>query len=279
MSILMSIFLGFVQGVAEFLPISSSGHLSILQNLLKLDYADQSHLFFDVLLHLGTLVSICVVYRKDIKLMLHDGVHFFKGGGKNNTGGERVTPSVRTLFFIIIATLPLFIALPFFDKIELLYYNTTFIGIALIVTGVLLYVSDRFIVHGKKNDKTITLLDALLVGIAQVIALVPGLSRSGTTITAGLLQGFSREYAVRFSLLMSIPAVIGSAILSFIKAVKSGIDWSLMPAYLVGFIVAAVVGYFAIRLIKLLMEKNKFGKFSYYCWAAGLLTIILSIIL
>ena len=279
MSFFTAILLGIVQGVAEFLPISSSGHLSILQNLLKLSYSEEGHLFFDVLLHVGTLISICVYYRKDLKKIIEECVSFAKGETNELVTGGRVTGGVRMVFLVIIATLPLFVVLPFNDKIESLYYKTGFIGFALIITGTLLFVCDRFIVAGKKNEKTMTVVDALIIGIAQAFALIPGLSRSGSTITVGMSRGLNRDFAVRFSLLMSLPAILGSTILSVFKALRTGITWGLVPKYLLGAVIAGVVGYFCIKLIHRLIRSGKFGKFSYYCWAVGFITIILSLIL
>ena len=279
MSIFTAILLGIVQGIAEFLPISSSGHLSILQNLLKLSYSEEGHLLFDVLLHVGTLVAIFVYYRKDIKKIIEECGSFARGETNELVTGGRVTGGVRMVFLIIIATLPLFVAVPFNGKIEQLYYKTGFIGFALIMTGTLLFVGDRFIAAGKKNEKTMTVADALIIGVAQAIALIPGISRSGSTITVGMARGLNRDFAVRFSLLMSIPAIIGSTILSIFKALRAGITWGLVPKYLLGAVIAAVIGYFAIKLIHKLMRSGKFGKFSYYCWALGFITIILSLIL
>ena len=118
----------------------------------------------------------------------------------------------------------------------------------------------------------------LLVGCGQALATVPGISRSGTTISVGLARGFSREFAVKLSFLLSIPAVLGANILSLIDAVKEGIDWTLMPVYLAGEAVAAVSGYLAIRLLKYISQKGSFGGFAYYCWGIGLVTLILSLV-
>lgn len=277
MSFFTAILLGIVQGVAEFLPISSSGHLSILQNLLKLSYSEEGHLFFDVLLHVGTLISVCLYYRRDLKKMVTEGVTFLKGENNDHVTGGRLTGAVRLILMVVVATIPLLIALPFNDKIEVLYYKTGFIGFALIVTGTLLFVGDRLVYHGRKNEKTMTILDALIIGIAQLFALFPGLSRSGTTITVGLARGLNRDFAVRFSLLMSLPAIVGSLIISILKTIQTGITWALIPKYLIGAIIAAAVGYFAIALIHRLMRSGKFGKFCYYCWAIGIITIVLSL--
>ncbi|MBQ3404743.1 MAG: undecaprenyl-diphosphate phosphatase [Oscillospiraceae bacterium] len=277
MSVLLSIFLGLVQGITEFLPVSSSGHLSILQNLIGLKYNGDNHLFFDCLLHLATLISICIVYWSEIKAMVVESIAFIKGdGGRTDEG--RMAPSVRMVFLIIVGTLPLFLLVPFFDKVESLYYKTAFIGFALLVTGTLLFVADR-LPEGKKGVKTAKILDVVIIGIAQAIATIPGLSRSGTTISVGMARGLNRKFAAKFSFLLSIPAVLGSNILSLLDALKAGIRWNLMPVYLIGMIFACVSGVFAIRLVESMVSKARFGKFSYYCWAVGLIAILLSIIL
>ena len=145
-------------------------------------------------------------------------------------------------------------------------------------TGFLLFFSDR-IAHGKKTERSATLLDAVLIGCSQALATVPGLSRSGTTISAALLLGCRREFAVRFSFLLSIPAVIGANILTLVDSIQVGIDWKLMPAYLLGVVVSAVAGYFAIRLVNMLSNRGKFGNFAYYCWGVGLVALILTAVL
>ena len=175
------------------------------------------------------------------------------------------------------ATLPLLLVFPIKDRVELLYQNTFFIAFALVLTGTLLFVSDRM-PRGHKTAGTATMGDAILVGLAQAVAVVPGLSRSGTTISAGMARGFDRTYAVKFSFLMSIPAVLGANILSIVDAVKAGIDTSLLPMYLVGVLVAMVSGYASISLLRFISRKGRFGGFAYYCWGAGLVTLILSLI-
>jgi len=276
----MALFLGLVQGIAEFLPISSSGHLSILQNLFNMEYAEESHLLFDVLLHLGTLVSICAVYRKEIREMLADSVEYLRARGDTDLDEPAVLkPPARSLLFVLIGTLPMIIALAFSGMVSRLFFMPVFVGIALLVTGGLLFVSDKYIEKGEKTEKTMTLTDAIIIGLAQAAAILPGLSRSGTTITVGLARGLSGGFAVRFSLLLSIPAVVGAALISLYKAIRDGADFSVFPVYLAGFIVAAVVGFFAIQLIRRLMAKGGFGKFAYYCWGVGGLTIILSLII
>ena len=270
MSFFSAIFLGLVQGVAEFLPISSSGHLAFFQTFFQLEEAD---LFFDVLLHLGTLIAVFFAYREEIKDLILSFFSFFKK--QTPQQARKTRPGRRMILLLIVATLPLVAVLPVKDYIASLYYNTFVVGFALIVTGLILFFSDRF-GHGRKAEREATLLDALVVGIGQAIAVMPGISRSGTSISAGLVRGFDRQFAIRFSFLMSIPAVLGANILHIADAVESGIDPTLLPIYFVGVAVAAVSGYLCIRLVHMITDKGKFGAFAYYCWAMGLLTVILT---
>ena len=276
MSLLSSILLGLIQGVAEFLPISSSGHLAIAEHLLGMSGKINIPDFFDVLLHLGTLLAVFVAYWEDIRDMV---VEFFQGirDLAHRSTPNPVPPARRLILLIIVGTLPLFCVLPVEKQVEGLADNMYFVAGALIVTGVLLFASDR-VRKGRKNEKSATMLDVLLVGAAQAVATCPGISRSGTTITAGCFVGFDRKFAVRYSFLMSIPAVLGANILTLKDAVEAGIVWAEVPVYLVGVAVAAVTGYACIRLLKMIADKGRFGFFAYYCWAAGLLTLILTLI-
>lgn len=273
MTYLSSMFLGLIQGVAEFLPISSSGHLAFFQAFFGLADVEQDNMFFDVLLHLGTLAAVFAAYRTELAELIHEFFAMF-AGGKRRKGN---VPARRMIFLVIVATLPLLVVLPVKSKVEGLYYNTFFIGFAFIVTGILLAISDRFR-NGSKTERNATVLDALVVGIGQAIAVVPGLSRSGTSITAGLSRGFDRQFAVRFSFIMSIPAVLGANLLTLVDALGEGVDWSQLPMYLLGMVTAAVSGYASIRLLRYIADKGRFGGFAYYCCGAGIVTLILSMI-
>ncbi len=277
MSILDAIILGLVQGVAEFLPISSSGHLAILHNLFNMSDLGSSHMFFDVLLHFGTLIAICFMYWSDIRAMLGQTIDLLGGRTYDANGGRRKFPEARLFMLIIVATLPLVLILPVHKYIEALSNSTIYVGIALVLTGCILLVADKM-PKGSKTEKNMLFTDALIVGLCQCVATLPGLSRSGTTITAGIATGHDRSYAVKFSLLMSIPAVLGATLLELIDAVKTGIDVSLIPAYLFGMIAAMVSGVLSIGILKMIAKKTRFGGFSYYCWIVGVLTIILSLI-
>ena len=276
MSLLHSILLGLVQGVAEFLPISSSGHLAIVEQILGVKGAAEVPGFFDVLLHLGTLAAVFVAYWPEIWEMIQE---FFRGISDliHGTTPTPVPPARRMILLVIVGTLPLFAILEIKDWIESLSSNLYVVGGALIVTGCLLFTSDR-VRKGRKNEHSARMTDALIVGAAQALATCPGLSRSGTTISVGCFLGFERKFAVRYSFIMSIPAVLGANILSLKDALGGEVIWKDVPVYLLGVLVAAVVGYACIRLLKMIAAKGKFGAFAYYCWAVGLLTVILTLV-
>ncbi len=269
----MAIVLGVVQGVAEFLPISSSGHLSLLQHFFSMEEPDA---LYNILLHFATLIAVCVVYWRDIADMV---LEFFRAiaalaSGERTQGNP--PEARRMILLLILGTLPLFLVLPFDDFVEGLGANPVFVSVMLIVTGFILFLSDRY-GGGRKNGRTATVKDVLLVGLAQGAATIPGLSRSGTTISAGMALGFDRNFAVRYSFLMSLPAVFGATLLKVVKVAKDGaFDTELLPMYLTGMVIAGVVGFFAISLVKLLASKGKFGSFAYYCWIVGIAALIFS---
>ena len=271
----MAMVLGVVQGVAEFLPISSSGHLSLLQHFFGMEEPDA---LYNILLHFATLVAVCVVYRKDIADMV---VEFFRWiaalcTGKGGQGRGNPPEARRMILLLILGTLPLFLVLPFDDLVEGMGANPMFVSLMLLLTGCILFLSDHY-GGGKKTARTATVKDVLLVGLAQGAATIPGLSRSGATISAGMALGFGRNFAVRFSFLLSLPAVLGATLLKVVKvAGAGGVDVKLLPMYLTGMVIAGVVGYFSISLVKLLADKGKFGRFAYYCWAAGGIALIAS---
>ncbi|MBE7004892.1 MAG: undecaprenyl-diphosphate phosphatase [Ruminococcaceae bacterium] len=276
MSFLHSILLGLIQGITEFLPVSSSGHLAIAEHLLGIQGASEIPAFFDVLLHLGTLCAVFVAYWHEICDIV---LEFFRGVGDlaRGTTPKRVPPARRMVLLIIVGTLPLFLVLPFKDKVESLSKNMIFIGCALLFTGMMLWLCDRM-GKGRKSETNTRLGDSLIVGAAQALATCPGISRSGMTITAGCFMGFERSFAVRYSFLLSIPAILGANILALHDALKAGVVWADVPAYLVGVLVAAATGYACINLLRYIAGKGRFGYFAYYCWAVGILVLIFTIV-
>lgn len=282
MSILQAVLLGILQGLAEFLPISSSGHLAIFQNLFHIGEGTEDMFLFDILLHLGTLISIFVAFHKDIwKLitetlgMLND---LFMNLVSKIKGGETVRV-VRTgyrkfVLMVIISTIPTgIIGILLKDITEAASKTLIMPGIFLLMTSVLLFIADKA-PDGEKNPKTATYLDSVILGVAQGLATLPGISRSGTTITTALLCGFEKKYAVKYSFIMSIPAVLGACVLEISDAKGMAIE----PSYIVGLIVSAVVGYAAIKTMLVIVRKKKYIIFSIYCLIAGLVAIIGSFI-
>ena len=276
MSYLQAIILGLVQGIAEFLPISSSGHLKLFEKLLGLPNVETDYIFFDVLLHFGTLIAVCIVYHRVIWQTLREllGMLHLR---QYQPGEMPDGPKRRFIILLIISLLPLFLILPIKNTVEALSSNYLVVGLMLILTGLCLYICDH-LPTGKKDEKEMTVWDALLVGIAQAFAVLPGLSRSGLTICTGSARGMDRSFAVQFSFLMSIPSILAAIILQLVDAFKAGIDTALLPKYLVGVAVAAVSGIAAMRFLQFIARKNRFGGFAYYCWGAGVVSMFLFLI-
>ena len=275
MTYLMAVVLGLVQGVAEFLPISSSGHLTLFQHFFGMEQPDN---LFNVLVHFATLMAVCVYYWRDITAMVYEFFLSLRALFCKQYRTQPVPEARRMVWLVVLGTLPLFVVLPVKDLVEGLGGSPVFVCCALLATGCLLFLSDRM-AKGRKTAVNARKRDVLLVGLAQGIATIPGLSRSGTTISTGMALGFERSFAVRYSFLMSLPAVFGATLLEVkdVLEMDGGLAAGLLPKYLVGMVVAGVVGYFSIRLVNLLAAKGKFGAFAYYCWGAGLLFLILSL--
>ena len=274
MNYLMVAVLGVVQGVAEFLPISSSGHLTLFQHFFNMETPDN---LFNILLHFATLIAVCVYYREDILEMILEFFRFLKDLITRTPGRGEPPAARRQILLLIVGTLPLFLVLPIQDYVEQVGNYPAAVSCILILTGFVLFLSDRM-ARGRKNARNTTLKDALLIGVAQGFATLPGLSRSGSTIAAGMALGLDRKFAVRFSFLLSLPAVLGATLLKVVDVAKEGgVDAALLPKYLLGMVIAGVVGYFSIGLVNLLASKGKFGAFAYYCWIAGALFLVLSL--
>lgn len=269
MDFLQAAFLGVVQGIAEFLPISSSGHLAIAHKLLNMQDAS-ANLLFDILLHVATLFAIFLVYYK---LVIRLVIEFFKLIADLCRGKfkwKTASPERRMVILLLFSLLPMFLILPFKDAIEQTNANLIVVGCFLLLTGFLLFISDR-IVKGKRDAGNMTPRNALVIGFAQAFAVFPGLSRSGSTISAGLLSGLSREFAVQFSFIMAMPTILAAAVFEVKDAVEVGFDFDY--TYLVGMAAAFFVALGAMRLVKWLVRTDKFGYFAYYCFAVGLFTI------
>ncbi len=275
MGYIEAIVLGLVQGLSEFLPISSSGHLALLQSLFEIN--EDKVIFFAVLLHIGTLVSIFVVYHKDIYALIKELFLLFKDifTGKGLRIEER--PIRKLGIMIIVSSIPTAImGLLFSDYIDKIFGSLTVIAICWIITGFILLFSEK-LKNNKKEIEGMKYRNAIFIGICQGLAIMPGISRSGSTIVGSLVTGLKREFAVEFAFLISIPAILGSAILEFPKAIKAGIEPSTIGPMIVGFLVAAISGYFAITTMIKIVSKHNMRYFSYYVWIIGLGTFIYSI--
>lgn len=275
MGYIEAIVLGLVQGLSEFLPISSSGHLAVFQSLFEIN--EDKVIFFAVLLHIGTLVSIFVVYHKDIYALIKELFLLFKDifTGKGLRIKER--PIRKLGIMIIVSSIPTAImGLLFSDYIDKIFGSLTVIAICWIITGFILLFSEK-LKNNKKEIEGMKYRNAIFIGICQGLAIMPGISRSGSTIVGSLVTGLKREFAVEFAFLISIPAILGSAILEFPKAIKAGIEPSTIGPMIVGFLVAAISGYFAITTMIKIVSKHKMRYFSYYVWIIGLGTFIYSI--
>ena len=274
MDILQAIIIGLVQGLTEFLPVSSSAHLIFAQNLLGV--ADVG-LAFDVLLHLGTLIAVVWFFRVDIyKLIvawleslldIKDG--YFKQGIKED-------PFKRLAWYIILATIPVgLVGVLFESQVDAMFAGALYVpAFFLFVTGTILYLSQRMNT-GTINLTNIGPKEALFMGLGQACALLPGLSRSGTTIAAGLVADLDKEFAAKFSFILSIPAILGAALVKIPHLTSVGsFD---MVAALAGFAVAVISGYFAIKWLLELIQKKSLDYFAYYCWIIGIVVFVGSI--
>jgi undecaprenyl-diphosphatase len=262
-----AIILGIVQGLTEFLPISSSGHLVIFQHLLKIH---SDNIAFEVFVHFGTLLSVLVIYINDITRMVSS---FVRGIFHKNSGITfRSDPFFRLSIFVIIGTLPAVLGgLLLEDFFVSVFHNIHLVGITLLATGAFILLS-RCI---KPAPKELTAGKSLLVGIAQAVAILPGISRSGFTISSALLLGISRENAARFSFLLAIPAILGATLLHVIDLFTAGGGDLAIGPLLLGFLFSFVVGYLAIRILLSILKSGKFVWFAPYCFAIGLAVLLL----
>ncbi len=285
MELLKAIFLGFIQGVAEFLPISSSGHLAIFKNVLGFD--TDTGLLFDVLLHLGTLAAVFVVFWKDIWELVKEGFaiigQFFKSlfgclFKKQKWQPVVTTPYRRFVMMVIVSTIPTGImGILLEGAINAASATLIVPGILLLLNGVQLLISDR-LPDGKLTEADAPYGKAAIVGIAQGVATFPGISRSGTTITACLACGFKREFAVKYSFIMSIPAILGALVLELLDFSPEMLSGADMVNYLAGTLVSAVVGYVCIKTMLVVVRGKKFKYFAYYCFAMGAFAVLFSIL-
>lgn len=275
MSILSAIFQAIVQGLTEFLPVSSSGHLALVQHFTGVKPEDAT--FLSAIMHLGTLVAVFIAFRKLILSLIIEFFSMLKDIFTGKFKFKNMNEHRRMIVMLFVSLIPLFVILPFKDYYDALVAkgSLAFLGLCFIITSVLLYLSDRC-VKGTKTAKDMTYKNALTIGVAQGVAILPGISRSGSTVAASLLCGLSKKYAVQFSFILGIPAILGGGLIEIKNAVETKANIETLPI-IIGFIVSAVVGFFAIKMIAWIIKTEKFKIFAYYTLALGITVIGISI--
>lgn len=264
MDLIQSILLGILQGITEFLPVSSSGHLALARALIGKNL--QPGITFEIVVHFGSFCSIVVYYRKMISDIIAD---FFRSISPEGLKSKRYKSDPNTLlvFFVLISMIPaMIVGFTLKDPIEELFLNPFFVSVMLIVTGILLF-STRFV---KNPDKEINSWRAIAMGVAQSLAIIPGISRSGSTISTGLYFGLNRNIAATFSFLMVLPVLAGAMILEIKDVLEIGLDSIALTGLLSGFLASFISGYIALSYLIKLLKKEKFHYFAYYCWAVGI---------
>ncbi len=270
-----AIILGLVQGLAEFLPISSSGHLALLQQAFGIH--EDKVLLFAVLLHVGTLISVFIVYWKDIWELIVELCLTIRDlcTGKGLRLAER--PIRKLGVMIIVATIPTaIIGLVFSDFFDSLYNSVIPIGVGLIITGFLLIFAEKK-GEGNRGIQQMNFRNAIFIGLVQGVAICPGISRSGSTLFGSLICNLDRKFAVKFVFLISIPSILGSAVLEAPAALEAGVTAAEVGPVLVGMLVAAVSGLVAIKTMIKIVSDKKLSYFSYYVWALGLFVVLYGI--
>lgn len=258
--LIKTIILGVIQGLTEWLPISSTGHLRLVEHFLGLKVP----VLFDVILHIGTLIVVLLFFRRDIRNILSAFMRL-----------DFVTEHGKTVPLVIVGTVPTaLIGLVFGERIAEFFQSVLPIAVAFILCGIMLYSAKA----GKEKTENISYLTAIIIGVAQGVSIIPGISRSGATIAVALLLGIKREKAFKFSFLLSIPAILGALGLTvstqFDELASAGLDWFEILA---GATVAMFVGYFALKLLWKILAKKKFHVFAFYCWMLSAVLIVLSL--
>ena len=271
MSILQSILQALIQGFTEFLPVSSSGHLSLFQHFSGLN--GEGSLVTSIVLHLGTLLAVFIAFYKTIFALIGEFFRMIKDIFTGKFKWKTMNQNRRMIMMIIVSILPLFAFYIFKDFFTGISEDNDIVveGIGFLYTSTILFIADKSRKGNKKSGEA-TVPDALTIGLFQCIALVPGISRSGSTISAGLMRGLKRESAVEYSFILGIPVILASALVEFkdVATQNISIDWAPL---IVGFIVSAIAGFFAIKLIKWLVKTDKFKIFAYYTLILGIVVI------
>ena len=287
MSVLQAILLGIVQGITEFLPVSSFGHMAAIENAM--DITRDTAVLFEVLLHVGTLFAVLFVFREDIRRILEEllgmaldlignaNIYFHNRRTGENLHYARVVHGTYRKFtaVMLVSFIPTAMLGYICRRLVTLAAMSPLLpGACIMITGVFLLVTDLSNIGGNKTPKDVTYDNAMWIGICQGISVFPGISRCGMTICAGLLCGFSRKFAVKYSYLISIPAILGSLVLEMGEFAGPQMSVSLGFTYIFGMIIAGVVGYFTIQFLLRNLQRGKLRYFAFYCFLAGAIALI-----
>ncbi len=265
MSTLQAVILGLIQGLTEFLPVSSSGHLTLGKALLGVS---QEGILFEVVVHLGTFFAVISAFREDVLWLLKGIAGFFPNAERRKHHSQEA--ALRYIAYLFWATIPAVIVGLFFkDWVEQAFSDPFLAACLLIVTGLILLLSRL----GLKSTGEVNIKRSLIIGISQAFAILPGISRSGTTISVGMLAGVNREEAARFSFLMALPAIGGAFILHLKDIGDTAFDTGHLLPLIAGFVVAYLSGLFAIKVLLAVVKKGRFDYFAWYCFAIGFIAL------
>ncbi|MBQ7565726.1 MAG: undecaprenyl-diphosphate phosphatase [Oscillospiraceae bacterium] len=273
MNIVQAAILGALHGITTVLPISGSGHISALRELLKVGSDDP---LFVAMLWIGILIAVCFFYRRNITVLgaeLLRVLHIKKQRERSAQGALQR----RLLAFLLIGTIPMSIALFCRDLIGTLSGNLFFIAFAMMVNGGIIFTSDRF-GRGAKTARKMTVADAVWIGFAQLFSLLPGLSRTGLTVATGMTRGLDKRFSADFSFLLSVPALLGAVVMSLTDAFSAAFSWNALLFGLIGMVLAAVFAYGALLLIHRTIRRETYNHFAFYCWGAGAVILFLALI-
>lgn len=289
MSILEAIFLGLIHGITEIVPVGSSGHIVLFNEIFK---NSEMELYYDIMLHLATLIAVMVAFREDLINMVFEFGDMFKrifanflvflAKKKGDTRHTYVnvidTSYKKLLIMVLISLVPTAILGVLGQGITALCASTLWaVGICFVLNGVMLFLVDR---HKESLDrvKDVPYSSGILVGMAQGVSVVPGISRTASTISMGIFLGFNKKLAVKYSFIMSIPAIVGQIVYKLINVDGKGITMSLLPGYIIGMIISGVAGFFAIRIMLKIVMRRKYLGFAIYCAVIGVVAILISLI-
>lgn len=263
--ILKYVFLGIVQGLTEPLPISSSGHVFILRKILDLGNSD---LNFEIIVNFGSLLAILLIYKNDLIRLIKNFFKYFKSN--NDISVKR---DFRYCLLIVIGSIPIgIIGFLFKDQIEDKLNNIKIVGISFLITSIFLFLVSK--IEGNRKDKDLNLIDSIVIGLAQVIAVVPGISRSGSTLIGGIFRKLDREVALKYSFMLYIPVSVGTTILGFKDLLKMENLHDVIIPYGLGFIASFIVSYYTLRWFMKVVKQGNLKYFSIYCLLLGLLVLI-----